>query len=106
MGQQYIFPAILYKDEENNNYALAFNDIDVFTEGETVEDAFKSAKDYLFAYLKCSMHVNGEIEEATSYIVVKDEHKAEIVLLVDANLEENNNSEDIDESFIDDIFEE
>lgn len=102
MKQQFIFPAVLYFDDENNNYAVAFHDLDIFTEGNTVEDAFKSAKDFLVAYIKCSQHINGEITDATNYIVVKNEHQTDIVLLVDAEIDENDNSG----KFIDDIFEE
>ena len=51
------------------------------------------------------MHVNGEVENATSYLVVKNEHQAEIVLLVDAEIDEENKPSNIDEVFIDDIFE-
>lgn len=87
MKQQFVYPAVLYYDEENNNYAVAFNDLDIFTEGDSVEDAFKSAKEYLFAYLECSNHINNEIEQPTSYIVVKNEHQADIVLLVDSELD-------------------
>ena len=71
MKQQYVYPAVLYYDEENNNYAVAFNDLDIFTEGDSVEGAFKSAKDYLIAYLECSNHINNELENPTSYVVVK-----------------------------------
>ena len=100
MKQQFVFPAVLYYDEDSSNYAVAFYDLDVFTEGNTVEDAFKSAKDYLEAYIKFSMHLNNEIELATSYVVVKNEHTNEIVLLVDAEVD----SEENEKSFNDDIF--
>ena len=94
MKQQFVFPAVLYFDKENSNYVVAFPDIDVFTEGVTVEDAFKSAKDYLTAYLKFSMHLNNDLENASSYIVVKNQHENDIVLLVDAEIEENEYSKD------------
>ncbi|MGN1208357.1 MAG: type II toxin-antitoxin system HicB family antitoxin [Christensenellales bacterium] len=87
MRQEFVYPAVLYYDEENNNYAVAFNDLDIFTEGETVEDAFKSAKEFLLAYLECAHHIESEIEQPTSSIVVKDQHKADIVLLVDSSLD-------------------
>lgn len=87
MKQQFVYPAVLYYDEENNNYAVAFNDLDIYTEGDSVEDAFKSAKEYLFAYLECSNHINNELEQPTSYIIVKNEHQADIVLLVDSELD-------------------
>ena len=97
--QQYIYPAILYQDNETKNYSVAFNDLDVFTEGNAVEDAFKSAKDFLKAYLRCSLMVYGEMDKPTSYIDVKNEHRDEIVLLVDAEFDEKEKT-----GFVDDIF--
>lgn len=103
MKQQFVFPAVLYYDEDNNNYAVAFNDIDVFTEGTTVEDAFKSAKEYLGAYLTFSKHLNNELDSATDYITVKQEHENDIVLLVDAEASEENDNENVT-FYNDDIF--
>lgn len=100
MTRQFLFPAVLYFDEENDKYSVAFYDLDIFTEGNTVEEAFKSAKDFLYTYVKCSFHINGEIEKATSYIVVKNEYKSEIVLLVDTENDENDN-----QGFVEDLFE-
>ncbi len=106
MKQQYVYPAVLYYDEENNNYAVAFNDLDIFTEGDSVEDAFKSAKDYLIAYLECSNHINNELENPTSYVVVKNQHQADIVLLVDGEVDDENSKgkfvpEDLDMDLFD-----
>ncbi len=107
MRQEFVYPAVLYHDEENNNYAVAFNDLDIFTEGETVEDAFKSAKEYLTAYLECANHIQSELDNPTSYIVVKSEHQADIVLLVDGELDtENIKGEFTDEIDDLDLFEE
>ena len=90
MKQQFVYPAVLYYDEDNNNYAVAFNDLDIFTEGDSVEDAFKSAKEYLLAYLECSNHINNELETPTSYVVVKNNHQSDIVLLVDEEIDADN----------------
>ncbi len=107
MKQQFVYPAVLYFDEENNNYAVAFNDLDIFTEGDTVEDAFKSAKEYLIAYLECANHINNEIENPTSYIVVKNSHQADIVLLVDGELDlDNPQSKFMPDDLDSDLFEE
>lgn len=100
MTRQYLFPAVLYFDKENDKYSVAFYDLDIFTEGNSVEEAFKSAKEFLYTYIKCSLHINGDIEKATSYVVVKNEHQAEIVLLVDSDNDESDSS-----GFVEDIFE-
>lgn len=86
MSQQYTFPAIFYKDKENDSYTVAFADLDVFTEGETIEEAYESAKEFLRAYIKYSIKEYGEVELASSYDDVKKEHQNETVMLVNVNI--------------------
>lgn len=111
MVQQYIYPAILYYDNDNENYAVAFNDLDIFTEGNSVEDAFISAKEYLYAYLRCSKHIESELSTPSTYAQVKELHPNEIVLLVDNELDDNNlkgqfsddlSSDDLEDDLFDD----
>lgn len=103
MTQQYIYPAILYYDNDNENYAVAFQDLDIFTEGETVEDAFKSAKEYLYAYIRCSKHIESEISSPTSFEQVRSDHPSEIVLLVDNEIDDENlKGEFCDDNLVDD----
>jgi len=101
MKQQFVFPTVLYFDQDNSNYVVAFPDIDVFTEGATVEDAFKSAKDYLTAYLKFSLHLQNDIEIASNYMDVKNNHVNDIVLLVDAEINSNVEEQKLASSNID-----
>ncbi len=84
--QQFVFPAILFKDAENRGYTILLEDVNICTEGVTVEDAFLRAKDFLEVYVRCAMEYNGEVEPATKYEDVKTE-KENIVLLVDAELD-------------------
>ena len=83
--QQFVFPAILYKDLENRGYTIVFHDLNICTEGVTVEDAFLRAKDFLQVYCKCAIEYNGEVEQATKYADVETEPQ-NIVLLVDAEI--------------------
>ncbi len=81
--KQFVFPAVLYKDTENRGYTILLNDVNICTEGSSVEDAFLRAKEMLEIYCRCAIEYNGEIEEATKYENVEAE-KSNIVLLVDA----------------------
>ncbi|MBQ7978013.1 MAG: hypothetical protein IJ301_05455 [Clostridia bacterium] len=85
--QQFVFPAVLYKDAENRGYTIVLHDLNICTEGTTVEDAFLRAKDFLEAYCKCALEYNGEVEEATKYVDVSTDAQ-NIVLLVDAVVDE------------------
>ncbi len=83
--QQFLFPVVLYRDVENRGYTIVFHDLDICTEGVTVEDAFLRAKDFLEVYCRCALEYNGEVEPATKFEEVKTENK-NIVMLVDAEV--------------------
>ena len=82
---EFVFPAILYRDLENRGYTIVFHDLNICTEGVTVEDAFLRAKDFLQVYCKCAIEYNGEVEQATKYADVETDSQ-NIVLLVDAEI--------------------
>ena len=44
--KQFVYPIILYFNEETNCYTVAFDDLDIYTEGDTVEEAFLKAKEF------------------------------------------------------------
>ena len=84
--QQFIFPAVLYQDSEGKGFTIVLHDINVCTEGATVEEAFVNAKEYLEVYCRCALEYNGEVDEASSFAEVEADSKGNIVLLVDADL--------------------
>ncbi len=81
--QQFVFPAVLYKDAEGRGYTIVLEDVNICTEGTSVEDAFIRAKEFLDVYCRCALEYNGEIEDATKFEKVVA-GKGNIVLLVDA----------------------
>lgn len=91
--KQFVFPAVLYKDTENRGYTIILNDVNICTEGVSVEDAFWRAKEFLEVYCRCAIDYNGEIEEATKFENV-EAGKNNIVLLVDAVYEGDNAVDD------------
>ena len=85
--EQYIFPAAFYKDEENDNYIVAFDDVQVYCMGKTIEEAFWTAKKYLKDFCRLSIKMFGEVQENPRSILESLEiHKNEIVLLIDAEV--------------------
>ncbi|MCL2539918.1 MAG: type II toxin-antitoxin system HicB family antitoxin [Firmicutes bacterium] len=82
---QFVFPAVLYKDGDRAGYTIVLHDIDVFTEGATVEEAFLRAKEFLLTYCQCALDYNGEVPMATSFADVNE--GINIKILVDAELE-------------------
>lgn len=81
-----IYPAVLYQDEETGFYTIAIHDLAIVTQGETVEDAFINAKDYLNEMYRCAVKFGCEIDAPTPYINVWNDNKGSIVLLIDAQM--------------------
>lgn len=83
----FIFPAVFYKDEENEDYLVAFEDVRIYCEGKTIEDAFFTARRYLRDFCKLSLKMFGEVrEKPRTYLEARQNHKNEVVLLVDAEV--------------------
>lgn len=79
---QFVYPAIFYYDEDYNNYAVAMPDVNIYTEGDTMEEAYKNAQDFLLSYLDCCQKLNQTPEKPTEFNKVVVSHKNETVMLV------------------------
>jgi len=84
--KQFVYPIVLYLDNETNCYTVAFHDLDIYTEGDTVEEAFLKAKEFLEAYFGCVVEFDETPEQASKYLEVAQKNKENIVLLVNATL--------------------
>ena len=90
--KELVYPAVLYKDDENGTntgwYTISIADLGIVTEGETVVDAYIKAKEYLCAMVDCAIKFDCEIESPSDFDkVYRDNNKGNkknIVLLVDA----------------------
>ena len=81
----YIFPAVFYKDKTDEIYFGRFDDVGVFFEGNTIEEAYFNARRYLKEFCKLSIKLYGKVQErARTFEESMRIHKGEIVLLVDA----------------------
>ena len=83
-----VYPAVIYKDEQNAGYTIHIIDLGIVTDGETVEDAFIRAKGHLCAMVDCAIKFDCDIEAPSDFETVylknnkgKVKH---IVLLIDA----------------------
>lgn len=83
--KQFVYPVVLYLDEQTNGYTVAFHDLDIYTEGDTVEEAFSKAKEFLEAYFECIVEFDETPEEASAYLQTAKKYEGNIVLLVDTN---------------------
>jgi len=81
-----VYPAVIYKDENNMGYTIAIHDLGIVTDGETVVDAYIKAKEYLCAMVDCAIKFDCDIESPSDFEAVykKNTKEKNIVLLVDA----------------------
>lgn len=84
--KQFVYPAVFYYEKETDSYAVAFHDLGLFTEGDTVEQAFLSAKKFLNAYFDCAVKIEAEYDQPSTYISTKEKYSTEIVMLVDTEI--------------------
>ncbi|MFA6859897.1 MAG: type II toxin-antitoxin system HicB family antitoxin [Clostridia bacterium] len=86
--QQFVFPAVLFA-QEDETFLVSFPDLDIFTEGSSIEEAFLFAKDYLRVYLTYALKFEIPYNEPTKFETVVSKSKdASCVLLIDAVISE------------------
>lgn len=81
--KQFAYPAICYKDIENETTTLLLPDTDIIASGDDVEKAFWSAKAYLKSFIDWSIKLDAEIPEPTSFDKIVRENPRKSILLVD-----------------------
>ena len=84
--KQLVYPAVLYRDSENDAFTIAIHDLGIVADGKTVEDAYFVAQEHLTAMFECASKLGCEIDMPSPFIKVWKENKPKenIVILVDA----------------------
>ena len=85
--KQYTYPAVFYFDEEYNQYAAEFSDICIYAEGETMEEVYQNAQEYLKKYLDCCDELGVEPNTPGTYDWVEKEHPNGKTMLVTVDYE-------------------
>ena len=84
--KKYVYPVILFTDAENKGYTVLFPDLDIVASGETVEEAYLEAEDYLKAYLEFAGKMNNQVSKPSTYLEVEKMNPKRIILLADAEV--------------------
>ena len=95
--KRYTYPAVFYYDEEYNDYAVEFSDICIYAEGETMEEAYKNAQDYLVAYLDCCVELNVSPNPPNTYESTLKDHPNGKIMLVTVEYEAKKSDSDTEE---------
>ena len=82
--KKYVYPIIVFEAAESNSYTVLFPDLDIVASGDTVEEAYLRAEDYLKTYLEFVEKMQSKISEATSFVDTQKLNPKRVVLLADA----------------------
>ena len=88
--KKFVYPAVLFYDNNEKQYTIAMYDIDVYAEAKTVEEAVAAAQDFLNEYLETAFSYNIEIPEPTDFEIMIDMFPQNMVLLVESKLNDKN----------------
>jgi len=89
--KKYVYPVILFTDADNKSYTVLFPDLDIVASGETVEEAYLEAEDYLKAYLEFAGKMNSQISSPSTFIETEKMNPKRTVLLAGAEVSDQLN---------------
>lgn len=87
--KKFVYPVILFEDAEDKTYSVLFPDLDIVASGETVEEAYLEAEDYLKAYLEFASKMKSEVAAPTSFLDAEKMNPRRVVLLADAEVSDS-----------------
>lgn len=81
--QLYVFPAVFIQ-ENDNSYTASIPDLNLVTDGKTIEEAFLFIKDYLRVFCNYAIKLDEDISFPTKFEKIAKNNKNNFVMLVDA----------------------
>ncbi len=85
--EKFVYPMVLFTNSDGQGYTVLYPDLDIVTSGDTVEEAYLRAKDYLQSFLEIATKFESTLSDASTYEEARGLNPKRIVLLSDANLE-------------------
>ena len=82
---QYIYPAVLTYDKESGVYLLSIYDLDLYTEGSTVEEAYNRGKAYLENYIACAINFGMEITPPSTFEEIEVKYGGDRILMIESS---------------------
>ena len=81
--QQYVFPAVFIKNEDES-FSVVVPDLNITTDGNTIEEAYLYIKDYLRIFCEYAVKMDEDILIPTKYETICERFKKNYVMLIDA----------------------
>jgi predicted RNase H-like HicB family nuclease len=88
--KKFVYPAVLFYDETEQQYTIAMFDLQLYAEGKTVEEAVATAQAYLDKYLEMAFSYDVEIPEPSEFESMIDKYPKNMVVLVESKLNDKN----------------
>ena len=82
----YVYPAVLYKDEEVGGFTIAIFDLSLFNEGDTVEEAHKIMQSMLVSYVETCLKYGIELPPPSDFNKVIEANPKNLCILVEAQV--------------------
>lgn len=86
MLHHYIYPAVFFKLD--NEYKVLIPDLNLTTEGNSIEEAFLFAKDYLRAYCTYALKFDMEVNFPSKFEDTQKQNPKNTILLLDALIDD------------------
>lgn len=87
----FTYPAVIFSDNSGNDVVIAIYDLSLFAEGATVEEAHNNMKDLLGAHMSYALKNELLFNDPTPFIQVIKDYPKQLVVLVEAKLDDRNN---------------
>ena len=85
--QRFVYPAVFFKDDDEDMYRVLFPDIELTTDGKFIEEAFLFAKEFLKQYFIQVLKFDFDFNLPSSFEDVRSKSKSnDVVMLVDATI--------------------
>lgn len=81
--QQYVFPAVFIRNEDES-FSVVVPDLNITTDGNTIEEAYLYIKDYLRIFCEYAVKMDEDILIPTKYETICEKFKKNYVMLIDA----------------------
>lgn len=82
----YIYPAVIYKEYEDEPYVFVLADVGLVCEGDTIEAGLLEAKSQLKLYLQCVKKFEANLPSPTPYDKLVKKFKDHNILLVECEV--------------------
>lgn len=89
----YIYPAVVYKEYEDEPYVFVLADVGIVCEGDTIEAGLLEAKSQLKIYIQCVKKFDAELPTPTSFEKLVKKFVDQRVLLIECDVEDSDYGE-------------